>query len=215
MLTSVDRKSQIAIEYAYRFKKKHPHVHVFWVFAANRSRFQQAYQDIAERLKLPGSEDPAADVCDLVLRWLTEEDTQWLMIIDNADDPELFSPSVDAEPAAEDPTLSQSPLTKYLPTRLSSIKLPLFTTRSEKVGDILSHGEQCIEVPPFNHDEGLLLLQHRSKDSAAHDKSPASEMLLQILEYIPLAITKPQPSSGEIGRPSKITLLLSRRMTRI
>jgi tetratricopeptide (TPR) repeat protein len=190
ILTTVDRKSQIAIEYAYRFKEKYPQKHVFWVFAANRSRFQQAYQDIAERLRLPGYDDPAADVCKLVLRWLAEEDTQWLMIIDNADDPELFFPPESAEPASGDPSLSEYPLIKYLPTRLSASKLLLITTRSEKVGDILSHGEQCIEVPPFNYEEALLLLQHRSKDAAAIDQSPESAKLLQILEYIPLAITQ-------------------------
>jgi tetratricopeptide (TPR) repeat protein len=186
----VDRKSQIAIEYAYRFKKKHPQFHVFWVFAANRSRFQQAYQDIAERLSLPGYDDPAADACKLVSRWLAEEDTQWLMIIDNADDAELFSYSDEAKPAAEDPTQSQPPLIKYLPSRLSASKLLLITTRSLKIGDILSNGEQCIEVPQFNHEEALRLLQHRSKEPAASDKSPESDKLLQVLEYIPLAITQ-------------------------
>jgi hypothetical protein len=51
----------------------------------------QAYQDIARRLKLPGSEDPQIDTCHLVSNWLDEADgDRWLVIVDNADDASLF-----------------------------------------------------------------------------------------------------------------------------
>jgi tetratricopeptide (TPR) repeat protein len=186
----VDRKSQIAIEYAFRFKQSHPQHHVFWVYAASRNRFIQAYQDIAQRLRLPRHDDPAVDVCKLVLDWLAEEDTQWLMIIDNVDDPELFFRSKEAEPSAEDTSASKNLLIKYLPSRLSSSKLLLITTRSTKVGCRLSNREQCIDVPPFNDEEALLLLQQRPKDPATSGRSLESDELLKELEYIPLAISQ-------------------------
>ncbi|KAF2872037.1 hypothetical protein BDV95DRAFT_628482 [Massariosphaeria phaeospora] len=59
-------KSQIAIEYAYRIQTAEPHMLV------------QEYKDIADKLVLPGWEDPKADVLQL------------LMILDNVDDDGVF-----------------------------------------------------------------------------------------------------------------------------
>ena len=69
------RKSQIAIEYAYRFVENNPQSHVFWVYAASAARFDQAYKDIARKMKLPRVDDPDVDVCELVSNWLSEDDS--------------------------------------------------------------------------------------------------------------------------------------------
>ena len=55
------RKSQIAIEFAHRFRQNRPQSHVFWVYAASTTRFRQAYQDIAQTLNLPGCNDSKID----------------------------------------------------------------------------------------------------------------------------------------------------------
>ncbi|EMT62952.1 hypothetical protein FOC4_g10013144 [Fusarium odoratissimum] len=55
-------KSQIAIEYAYRVRKSVPQTWVFWVYAANAARFEQAYRDIANKAEIPGYEDLKADI---------------------------------------------------------------------------------------------------------------------------------------------------------
>ena len=81
------RKSQIAIQYAYDTRRDAPDTYVLWVHASSSARFQEAYQDIAERLKLAGRDDPQQNVLRLVWRWLSDEENgPWLMIIDNADD---------------------------------------------------------------------------------------------------------------------------------
>src|SRR6266487_5512303 len=89
------RKSQIAIEFAYRFREKHPQSHVFWVYAANHARFDQAYQDIASKLNIPGRDDPKANRLKLVADWLNDKSRgNWL---DNADNRSLYFPIINAE----------------------------------------------------------------------------------------------------------------------
>jgi tetratricopeptide (TPR) repeat protein len=129
-------------------------------------------------------------VLKLVSNWLSEEDAQWLMILDNADNPELFFSSNDVEQSFKKSSVLKQPLTDFLPSRLSCQKLLLITTRRGNLGEDLSKGEQCIEVPPFNVPESRLLLQQRSKGVASGDDSPESVKLLGILENIPLAITQ-------------------------
>lgn len=63
----------------------------FWVHASNAERFRQSYTSIAQKCQVPGYNDPKMDVLLLVRRWLNREDCgQWLMVIDNADDTQLF-----------------------------------------------------------------------------------------------------------------------------
>jgi hypothetical protein len=54
MLTDNNSKSQIAIEYAYRFGEEHPQSHVFWFYAANNARFVESCQNAARQLQPPG-----------------------------------------------------------------------------------------------------------------------------------------------------------------
>ncbi|RYP14834.1 hypothetical protein DL766_009577 [Monosporascus sp. MC13-8B] len=57
-------------------------------------RFQEGYRKIAERAKLPGWDQFDVDILRLVYSWLShEENGRWVMIIDNADDLNAFSPS--------------------------------------------------------------------------------------------------------------------------
>ena len=54
LLTNAISKTQIAIEYAYKYRETHPSSNIFLVYTASSVRFVQAYQDIAQRLELPG-----------------------------------------------------------------------------------------------------------------------------------------------------------------
>src|SRR5436190_18408704 len=90
-LTCLYRKSQIAIEYCYRFQYQHPESHVFWIHASTVSRMDQAYKNIARRLCLPGWNDPKIDIFQLVSEWLSDDaHGPWLLVLDNADDMEIF-----------------------------------------------------------------------------------------------------------------------------
>jgi hypothetical protein len=85
------RKSQIAIEYAYRVRDESPTTWVFWVHASKQARFEEGYQRIAEATRLDGWDNPKADALRLVCNWLCDESNgPWVMIIDNADDSSVF-----------------------------------------------------------------------------------------------------------------------------
>jgi hypothetical protein len=160
------RKSQIAIEYAYRYHAAHPQSHVFWVYAANAARFDQAYKDIARKVKLPRVDDPDVDVCELVSDWLNDNDSrEWLMILDNADNRDLFLQPVNSE-VPKQVTMMKKPLIDYLPIKLTSKRSLLITTRNRLLGEIISNENPCTEVRPFAFQEAKELLRSRAGDVA-------------------------------------------------
>jgi hypothetical protein len=64
---------------------------VFWIHANNPNKFKQGYDAIANEINIPGADDPGASTLSLVKTWVTEQDCgQWLMIIDNADNGNMF-----------------------------------------------------------------------------------------------------------------------------
>ena len=102
MFSPSSRKSQIAIEYCYRFQEKNARSCVLWVHASTSARFHEAYETIARKLSLPGLENPNADILQLVHDWLSDErHYSWLMILDNIDDMEtIFTALVETPSAA-------------------------------------------------------------------------------------------------------------------
>jgi hypothetical protein len=60
------RKSQLAIEYAYRVRRAHPNTWVFWVHASSGARFEESYKTIAERVQLTGWNEPKAEILGMV-----------------------------------------------------------------------------------------------------------------------------------------------------
>ncbi|ELR09120.1 hypothetical protein GMDG_03700 [Pseudogymnoascus destructans 20631-21] len=112
-------KSQIAIEYAYRARKCQPQISVFWIQASTKTRFEQAYKEMAERLEIPGRDNPKANVLQLVYNWLSDEaNGQWHMILDNVDDGSVFFGNYDVVRSVSqyDHAMdSQLPLEMFLP----------------------------------------------------------------------------------------------------
>lgn len=183
-------KSQIAIEYAYRYRKSHPQSHVFWIYAANETQFVQAYQDIARKLRLPGCEDSNVDSCELVARWLDEDDSSgWFMILDSADNADMFGSSdLNASSAETDPI--QRSLIDHVPKRLDSQRTLIVTTRNREVGENLIEGESCIEIPRFSIPEAESLLRYHAENAFDKSEPAVSGKLLNTLGYVPLAITQ-------------------------
>ena len=151
------RKSQLAIAYAYQYHQRHPHSHVFWIYAATRSRFVQACQQMARRLRLPGSDDPKVDACELVAGWLAEEENgPWLLILDNADDANLILGVIPSGESSTDEESLTKPLMDYLPRILDPSRRLLITTRDKDVADGLGQSASPIPVGPFSLPEAGL-----------------------------------------------------------
>jgi len=90
-ITDNQRKSQIAIEYCYQFSTENPTAHIFWIHASTTQRVSQAYKEIGRRLLIPGCNNPKANPFKLLADWLSDDGHgPWLMVVDNADDLEMF-----------------------------------------------------------------------------------------------------------------------------
>jgi tetratricopeptide (TPR) repeat protein len=81
-------KTQIAVEYAYRHRNEY--TAVFWIFADSEQSLSTGFTSIAKQLNLPEKDNAEqASITAAVRRWLDEHD-DWLLILDNADQPELL-----------------------------------------------------------------------------------------------------------------------------
>ncbi|KAF4964390.1 hypothetical protein FSARC_7689 [Fusarium sarcochroum] len=178
-------KTQIALAYAYWLQEISKDTSVFWVHASSAERFSEAYAGIAKECKIPGHEDPSFDVLPTVRDWLaSEESGQWLMIIDNADDMQLFFPQSD-EPSR--PTSnSEDSLGQYIPECANGTVL--VTTRNMQVGSRLTKGKRPIEVGKMDEHESTQLL----RQGLQQGDEPLKD-LLQLssrLEFLPLALVQ-------------------------
>ncbi|OJJ42627.1 hypothetical protein ASPZODRAFT_105081 [Penicilliopsis zonata CBS 506.65] len=172
-------KSQIAIEYAYRARQRNPELSVFWVYAGSVARYEQAYKDLADKLDLPGRADPGVDILKLVSQWLSDDvNGQWLMILDNADNEDMFFNEPKANGIALITSIPQTTNGSVLiTTRGSTAARNLLTTTYQNI----------VSVEVMDANDALDLFQTR----VALDKHSLEDArkLVQTLEYIPLAIS--------------------------
>ena len=150
---------------------------VVWIHASNPTRFRQGYRDIADKLLLPGREDPKADVLQLVHAWLSDgRNGRWLMILDNVDDDGVFF--------SDDQ--GGKPLESFLPqTARGTI---LVTSRNTVAATNLVGGHgSIIKVEPMEEEDALTLLHTRVPFGEASRAD--AKALVHALERIPLAIT--------------------------
>lgn len=173
-------KTQLALEYAHR---NHLKVYraVLWANAVDKAALEASYLSLAQLLNL--SEKGERDV-DLIVQavktWLKEH-TNWLLILDNADDLQLVR--------------------SFLPTKPRGHIL--LTTRSQIVGNIAAR----IEVETMEPEEAHLFLLRRSgvlKDGTelntlASDLRNASLQLVEILGRHPLALDQAGAYIEETG----------------
>ncbi|RYP45487.1 hypothetical protein DL768_008173 [Monosporascus sp. mg162] len=173
-------RCRIALAYVYWLQEVCPEVSVFWVHASNSERFRQSYTSIAQRCRITGHDDPKTSVLPLVKTWLQEECRRWLIILDSADDTELFFGQSD-NASGNDATLAQ-----FLPE--CSHGALLVTTRNKQAGVKLTKGTHLIEVGRMTEDECQDLLRKRLGDI-----SPPSDDLSTLskrLECLPLALAQ-------------------------
>ncbi|KAM0425245.1 hypothetical protein ACHAPT_009562 [Fusarium lateritium] len=171
-------KTQIALAYAYWLQEAHPEISVFWVHSNSAERFSHSYGNIARECRIPGyDESSGLDSLSVVKDWLESKDSrQWLMIIDNADDMQLFFPQSGAGEKLGD----------YLPDCAHGTVL--VTTRNLQVGSRLTKGKRPIEVNKMNENESVQLLVRVLEGI---DEDPKDLLRLSSrLEYLPLALVQ-------------------------
>ncbi|MEM8716734.1 MAG: FxSxx-COOH system tetratricopeptide repeat protein, partial [Cyanobacteria bacterium P01_G01_bin.4] len=167
-------KTQTAVEYAYRYRDDYDAV--FWVRADTTVELSSGFMAIAQLLDLPQKDDPDPDVVvQAVKLWLMRY-PNWLLIFDNADQPELVQPF---KPRFE-PTGTQGHL--------------LITSRAQ---DFQALGiARPVEMETLEPTEALAFLWRRSGRGKLSAQPPiedsgaiqAASQLAAELGYLPLAL---------------------------
>jgi WD40 repeat protein len=169
-------KTQLAVEYAYRFQGAYPGG-VFWVNAAEP--LSRGLAGLGCWL-LPGVAERSLEEQVRVASNYLRDHTDALVVLDNLADPlELTRPvTADLTPAS-------------LPCRV------LFTTRRQDVGDFFVP----LEVKLLPEGPALqLLLRHPRREAVldpAHPERPEAQAICAVLGYLPLAL---EVAGAHLGR---------------
>ncbi|KAH0544765.1 hypothetical protein FGG08_001132 [Glutinoglossum americanum] len=169
-------------------RSKSPETWVFWVHASNSARFHKSLCDIADRLALPGRNDPKADISSLVSAWLSDEGgSHWTMILDNADDEEIFF-ARGADPMSRGTNQPKAPpLSVYLPDTPRG-KIIITSRYRAAAFRLAKQAERIIEVNLMEPADAKILLRKKLPDSEHSEEDLDS--LVKALECLPLAITQ-------------------------
>jgi hypothetical protein len=172
-------KTQIALEFAYQIQQLAPKCSVFWVRASDATSFESSYREIGQQLKIPMLDDDSIDLKDLVKARLSQESAgRWILIMDNADDFELFYKRADES--------SQScALYKYLP--FSPLGAILFTTRDSEAASRYA-GSKVITIEEMDDTESRELLKTGLQNQQLVEDKDNTSKLLNLLVNLPLAI---------------------------
>ncbi|KAF4342967.1 hypothetical protein FBEOM_3057 [Fusarium beomiforme] len=177
-------KTQIALSYAYWVQEISQDTSVFWIHASSVEKFSEGYANIANECRIPGHEDPSFDVLPTVRDWLeSKESGQWLMVIDNADDMQIFFSHNESSNLR---LKAENSLGQFIPQCAHGNVL--ITTRNMQAGSRLTKGKAPIEVDKMDEHEAIQLLRQ-----GLHQEDESEQDLLQLssrLEFLPLALVQ-------------------------
>jgi tetratricopeptide (TPR) repeat protein len=129
-------KTQTAVEYAYRYRDDYRYV--FWVGADTELDLTSGYVSIAQTLNLPLKDTENQDETVQAVRVWLEREEDWLLIFDNADQPELVQP--------------------FLPREIQGHIL--VTSRAQDFQDLGI--VQAVEMATLNPEEAVAFMLHRT-----------------------------------------------------
>ncbi len=156
-------KTQTALEYAYQYRQYYKVV--FWVVADTETNLNTAYIEIAKLLKLEEAAEFDQNVIVSAVKQWFELNDQWLLILDNADEPSL--------------------LKKYIP--ISTKGQTLITSRAQ-LFDIIGVSKR-LQLDVMTSNEALDFLKLRTGRLMIGDEETYSaELLANKLGYLPLAL---------------------------
>ncbi|KAK5214632.1 hypothetical protein LTR72_012213, partial [Exophiala xenobiotica] len=166
-------KTQLAITYAQR--RRTYYTSIFWLNATSEVGLKTSLRNVARRL-LPAETASKLDdeqVCVKVSNWLSEHDnTRWLLVFDNYDDPDLYPISQYYPSAAHGSVM----VTTRQPNRVNGVKIKLQSMSQE--------------------DDGLRILATRSRRDYV-DSDPDARRLVHRLDGHPLALATAGAFLGE------------------
>jgi tetratricopeptide (TPR) repeat protein len=169
-------KTSLAMEAAHRLAQRG--AEVWWVPAGEERRFLAGMRALGRSLGVTDEEARHGEAADLIWRLLTMRRQEWLLVIDNADDPQVLAA----------PGMSAADGTGWLRPVDSPAGLVLVTTRDGRAG---SWGPWC-----RLHPVGMLAVTEAAQVLADRTKSHHSalggdadaEALAERLGRLPLAL---------------------------
>ncbi|KAM0425669.1 hypothetical protein ACHAPT_009201 [Fusarium lateritium] len=171
-------KTQIALQYAYN-RRRNPGCSVFWVHADTEATFTQDYKTIAGVLGL-GTSLKGNELLEAVRRGI-ESQKRWVLVVDNADDLELFG--VGSGSGKQPQTLLDS-----IPKGPNGTVL--WTSRDQRVDGNLVDPQRGIQVAKMTAKEATRLLEKWRRQVTPSDEVREVELLLEELQWLPLAISQ-------------------------
>ena len=160
-------KTQIAVEYAYRYRDCYKHV--LWSRAESRDSLESHFLTLATLLKLPEKDEMDLHLIVAALRRWLENNNDWLLILDNADDLALAR--------------------EFIPRNANGHVL--LTTRAYATGQIPG-----VEIQEMEQGEAALFLLRRTKaitrvaqlNAATDQDRTLAEEISKLLDALPLAL---------------------------
>ena len=195
-------KTQLALQLIQWYRTSYPNESIFWIHGGSGDLFRQSLTEIALRYNLLRRGHTTTQPLDVVRRFLLNEDNgRWLMIIDNADNPNTFFElsSASSSTSQNSDKSQRIALGTYVP-KCAHGRI-VFTTNSKAFGERLSMQGFVIEVPPLDLDEACDLLHKRLFDDMQLVESPPSyrreiptrvdlERLCGYLDCLPLTLSQ-------------------------
>jgi tetratricopeptide (TPR) repeat protein len=185
-------KTQLVLELAHRVRDR---CAVCWIPVNSLANLQTAYRKVAKNLSLPGCEESGVDILELVQTYLSDETIgPWLLVLDNADDIELWTSSLASEAGAKC-------LIDYMPrSRHGAI---IWTTRDRKVATGVAR-ENVVTVQQMDEfGASEMMRKYLIDPSRIKTDEGLLPGLLRKLTYLPLAIVQAAAYINETGESLK------------
>jgi tetratricopeptide (TPR) repeat protein len=169
-------KTQVALQFAYHVKETQPQYSVFWLSAVSMASFEQTCLGIATKLGILQSENQKEEPKELVKQHLSSNRAgRWLLIVDNADDLNIFFGDGQSEG-----------ISKYLPQ--SENGLIVYTTRTPEVAEQACR--DIIEVGAMSRQDAMSFLKKSLRNKRYLSNDAIVNELLEELAHLPLAIAQ-------------------------
>lgn len=173
-------KTQIAVEYAYRYANVYRAV--LWVRADSADALQSSFVDLAETLDLSETHEANQNIIIRAVKQWLHHNSRWLLIVDNLEDVALLRDMV------------ASPHPGHI----------LVTTRARRTGHIAHR----VDLSPLSLNESTLLLLRRTNiispgaplNAASKFYSSQARAIAEQVDGLPLALDQAGAYIEETGR---------------
>ncbi|CAH0034532.1 unnamed protein product [Clonostachys rhizophaga] len=224
-------KTQIANEFAHRLREKDSGRPIIWLHASSQARLEHDFNVLARQLNPRTEYGSQTEIFTMVKEWLEAEASgRWLLIIDNADEEDVFFQPIKSKPQPPAVLTLHAPrttpvsrLSEFLPTKANCAVL--YTSRHMICVQKLlqrTRSTKIMEIPTLSVDDSVRMLRlelygsqedpdqtELSTETTSEDDASVKS-LVELLGCLPLAITQAASFMRENGlAPNEYAALYS------